>query len=55
MASPNEASMGFLCSHSREKHSAEPVQFGAEIAELKSFSQCFRLVDCLKSFRGTIR
>jgi hypothetical protein len=40
---------------SGEKHTAEPVQFGAEITVLKSFSNCLRLVDCLKSFRGTIR
>ena len=44
-----------VSTQSREKHTAKPVQFGTEIALLKSFSQCFRLVDYLKSFRGTIR
>jgi hypothetical protein len=44
-----------LSTQSGEKHTAEPVQSGAAITMLKSFSNCYRLVDCLKSFRGTIR
>jgi hypothetical protein len=47
--------LGLIRTQSREKYTAKPVQFGARIALLKSFSPCFRLVDCLKSFRGTIR
>jgi len=46
--------LGLIGTKSREKHSTEPVQFGIVIALLKPFSQCVRLVDCLKSFRGTI-
>ena len=56
MASQNEASIrGLLSTQSSEKHSAQAVQFGAAITVLKSFSNCYRLVDCLKSFRGPIR
>ena len=47
--------LGFISTNSREKHTAEPVQSGKVNALLKSFSQCFRLVYRLKSFRGTIR
>jgi len=47
--------LGLLSTHSREKHAEESVQFGTPKALLKSFSQCFRLVDYLKSFKGTIR
>jgi hypothetical protein len=47
--------LGLVGTHGREKHTAEPVQFGAEIGLLKSFSQFFRLVYCLKSFSSTIR
>jgi hypothetical protein len=46
--------LGFVVTKSREKHGAEPVQFGREIALLKSFSQCFCLVDCLKCFGDTM-
>ena len=45
--------MGLLSTQSREKHTAEPVQFGIVIALLKSFGQRFGLVDGLKSFRAT--
>jgi hypothetical protein len=47
--------LGFVGTDSRQKHTAEPVQFGKGNTLLKSFSQRFRLVDCLKSFRGTVR
>jgi hypothetical protein len=40
---------------SREKHSAESVQFGAAIVVFKSFNEYFRFPYCLKGFGGTIR
>jgi hypothetical protein len=42
-----------MSTDSREKYTADPVQFGKVNALLKSFSQCFRLAYSLKSFRGT--
>jgi hypothetical protein len=47
--------LGFVGTNSREKHATEPVQFGTVNTLLKSFSNCYRLLDCLKSFRSTIR
>jgi hypothetical protein len=47
--------LGLLGTHGREKHTAKAVQFGAEITVLKSFSNSFRLVNRLKSIRGTMR
>ena len=44
-----------LSTDSREKNTAEPVQFGKVRALLKSFSQRFRLVYSLKSFWVAIR
>src|SRR6516162_8042371 len=46
---------GLINTHTREKHPAEPMQFGTTSAMLKPFSQRFRLVYCLKGFRGAIR
>jgi hypothetical protein len=46
--------LGFVGIASRETHTAKPVEFGAPIALIKSFSEPFRLVDCLKSFKGKI-
>jgi hypothetical protein len=47
--------LGLVGTNSREKHTAESVQFGTPIAVFKSFDQCFRLVYYLKSLGGTIR
>ena len=56
MAAQNEASIWvFVSTNRREKHAAEPVQFGTPPALFRSFDQCFRLLYRLKSFRGTIR
>ena len=46
---------GLLSADSREKHTAEPMQFGTPPALFRSFGECFCLLNCLKSFRGTIR
>jgi hypothetical protein len=47
-----ERSLNFSLARSQscEKHTSEPVQLPIAIALLKSFSQGFRLVYCLKSF-----
>ena len=46
--------MSLVGTYSREKYTAEAVQFGLAKALLKSFSQCFCLVDCLKCFGDTM-
>jgi hypothetical protein len=46
--------LGLFSTNSREKHTAESVQFGTAIAIFKSFDHSFRLGYCLKSRRGTI-
>jgi hypothetical protein len=38
-----------------EEHTAQRVQFGRPLPLFKSFAHFFCLLDCLKSFRGTIR
>jgi hypothetical protein len=52
-----ERSVNFGCirSNVHKKHATEPMQSGKERAQLNSFSNCFGLVYCLKSFRGTMR
>jgi len=56
MASANEASIWVSSAPIAVRNTpSESVQFGTPKALLKSFSQCFRLVDYLKSFKGTIR
>ena len=41
--------------YSHEKHTAEPVQFGAAPPFFRSFDQCFGLSYRLKGFGGAIR
>src|SRR5262249_25799874 len=47
--------LSLLITNCCQKHTVEPVQFGAPPALLKSFHQCFRLAYCLEGFRGTTR
>jgi hypothetical protein len=47
--------MRLVGTDSREKHAAEPVQFGMPFAKSGSFDYCFCLQNRLKSFGGTIR
>jgi hypothetical protein len=46
--------LGRISAKGHEEHTAEPVQFRTPITVFKSFSERFRLVDCLKGFAGTI-
>jgi hypothetical protein len=47
--------MRLVATDCREKHSAEPVQFGMPFAKFGSFNDCFCLQERIKSFGGTIR
>ena len=47
--------MGVVGTHSREKHTAEPVQFGRPPAVFSLFGQCFCLTYRLKSFERSVR
>jgi hypothetical protein len=47
--------LGLVRTHSREKHTAEPVQFGILIASFGPFDQDVRPSYRFKSFGGTIR
>jgi len=46
--------MSLVSSQCREKHTAQPVQFGTPPAFFSSFGDCFRLDYCVKSFRSSV-
>jgi len=47
--------LGLVRTQSREKNTAEPVQFSTPMALFTSFRQYFRLAYRIKSFGGTTR